>query len=61
MNPYYKTMNGDRQFLFPFLVGALTGGAAVGITRPRPIFHEASQYVPDATLYTQQDVKYFYH
>ena len=27
----------DRQFLFPFLVGAVTGGAAIGLTRPRPI------------------------
>ena len=37
-NPFYY--NGDRQFLFPFLGGALIGGAAVGLTRPRPIwFH----------------------
>lgn len=35
---YYK--NGDR-FVFPFLVGALTGGAAVGLTRPRPIYNVA--------------------
>ncbi len=27
----------ERQFLFPFLVGAVTGGAAIGLTRPRPI------------------------
>jgi hypothetical protein len=25
-------------FVFPFLVGALTGGAAVGLTRPRPVY-----------------------
>jgi len=38
----YKNMpNGDRQFVFPFLVGALTGGAAVGLTRPRPIYNVA--------------------
>ncbi len=30
--------NGDRQFIFPFLVGAVTGGAAVGLTRPRPVY-----------------------
>lgn len=44
MNPYMRNMNGDRQFLFPFLVGALTGGAAVGITRPRPIYNVAPSY-----------------
>lgn len=31
----------DRIFAFPFLVGALTGGAAVGLTRPRPIYNVA--------------------
>lgn len=31
-------------FLFPFLVGSLTGGAAVGLTRPRPIY--ANQTMP---------------
>lgn len=35
----YRYYNyGDRQFLFPFLVGAVTGGAAIGLTRPRPVF-----------------------
>ncbi len=38
-NPFYY--NGDRQFLFPFLGGALIGGAAVGLTRPRPIYNVA--------------------
>jgi hypothetical protein len=36
--PRYNS-NGDRFFAFPFLVGALTGGAAVGLTRPRPIYN----------------------
>ena len=37
-NPVFlNNSNGDRQFLFPFLGGALIGGAAVGLTRPRPI------------------------
>lgn len=31
----------DRQFFFPFLTGALVGGAAVGLTRPRPIYNVA--------------------
>lgn len=39
----YRSMNnnGDRQFFFPFLTGALVGGAAVGLTRPRPIYNVA--------------------
>lgn len=32
--PYYN--NQDR-FVVPFLFGALAGGAAVGVTRPRPV------------------------
>lgn len=35
--------NNDRQFFFPFLTGALVGGAAVGLTRPRPIYNVAPQ------------------
>lgn len=31
-------------FFFPFLVGAVTGGAAVGLTRPRPIYNVAPNY-----------------
>lgn len=36
---YYD--NNQRQFIFPFLVGAVTGGAAIGLTRPRPIYNVA--------------------
>lgn len=36
--------NGDRFFFFPFLTGALVGGAAVGLTRPRPIVNVAPNY-----------------
>lgn len=39
--PYNNSFNGDRQFFFPFLTGALVGGAAVGLTRPRPIYNVA--------------------
>ena len=39
-NRYYPNYNNDR-FIFPFLVGAVTGGAAVGLTRPRPIYNVA--------------------
>lgn len=42
--PYQTgSTNGDRQFFFPFLTGALVGGAAVGLTRPRPIYNVAPQ------------------
>ena len=34
----YPVPNENRQFIFPFLVGAVTGGAAVGLTRPRPVY-----------------------
>lgn len=37
----YGNLSGDRQFLFPFLLGGLAGGAAVGLTRPRPIYNVA--------------------
>lgn len=43
-----KNMNnygfGERQFFVPFLLGGLAGGAAVGLTRPRPIYNVAPQY-----------------
>lgn len=47
-NPYiYRpNNNGDRQFLLPFLGGALIGGAAVGLTRPRPIYNVAPRPYP---------------
>lgn len=53
MNPYhnypkypYNNPNEDRQFLFPFLVGAVTGGAAIGLTRPRPVYVNQPYYGP---------------
>lgn len=47
MNPYMRRpyQTGDR-FIFPFLTGALVGGAAVGLTRPRPIYNVAPQPYP---------------
>ena len=42
-NPRFD--NQDR-FVFPFLTGALVGGAAVGLTRPRPIYNVAPQPYP---------------
>lgn len=42
----YRNNYEDRQFFFPFLVGAVTGGAAVGLTRPRPVFVNGPGYQP---------------
>ncbi len=38
---YQNIRPNDDRFIFPFLVGAVTGGAAVGLTRPRPIYNVA--------------------
>jgi len=40
-----KPLNNDR-FVLPFLGGALIGGAAVGLTRPRPIYNVAPYPYP---------------
>lgn len=59
-NKYYvrkinQPVYGERQFFFPFLTGALVGGAAVGLTRPRPIYNVAPQgsYGPMPPNYVQ--------
>lgn len=58
---YQRMPNGDRQFVFPFLVGALTGGAAVGLTRPRPIYNVAPQpYYPSNMPYGNYSYSYYY-
>lgn len=42
-NNNYKVtpLNNNNRFILPFLGGALIGGAAVGLTRPRPIYNVA--------------------
>jgi len=40
MYNYRPRPDGDR-LIFPFLTGALVGGAAIGLTRPRPIYNVA--------------------
>jgi len=42
---FYYPNNNDR-FILPFLGGALIGGAAVGLTRPRPIYNVAPYPYP---------------
>ena len=37
----YNNFTNDNRFLFPFLLGGLAGGAAVGLSRPRPIYNVA--------------------
>jgi len=54
----------DRFFLLPFLGGALVGGAAVGLTRPRPIYNVAPQPYPypypPAIPYSNYSYNYYY-
>lgn len=51
---YYQNTN--REFVVPFLLGGLAGGAAVGLSRPRPIYNVAPQggnmpYTPGVPYY----------
>ncbi len=42
---YYNNYYGNnRGFVLPFITGALVGGAAVGISRPRPIIANQGPY-----------------
>lgn len=56
-------LNDDRFSFFPFLTGALVGGAAVGLTRPRPIYNVAPypQYPPYSPYpYGNYSYSYYY-
>lgn len=60
-NPYVNGYE-DRQFLFPFLVGAVTGGAAIGLTRPRPIYNVApSPSYPSYPPYSPYGGGFYYN
>lgn len=50
----------DRQFFFPFLVGAVTGGAAVGLTRPRPVYVNQPYYPNYNYPYGYSSYGYYY-
>lgn len=60
-SPYLYKEYEDRQFLFPFLVGAVTGGAAVGLTRPRPIYNVAPTPYPPYPPYRPYGGGYYYN
>ena len=49
--PNYFYQTGDRQIV-PFLVGSLVGGAAVGLTRPRPIYNVSPRPYPPMPYYS---------
>lgn len=49
----YQVNNNGNRFVVPFLVGALAGGAAVGVTRPRPIVSVPVQNGPYPIPYPQ--------
>ena len=59
MMPPRPNGNQDR-FIFPFLTGALVGGAAIGLTRPRPIIN-AAPYPPMYGLRPPYPVPYSYY
>ena len=55
----YNNFSNDR-FLFPFLLGGLAGGAAVGLTRPRPIYNVAPYQNFNPTMpYYQSSYSYY--
>jgi len=45
-NNYKVEPLNNNRFILPFLGGALIGGAAVGLTRPRPIYNVAPYPYP---------------
>ena len=54
-------VNNDNRFLFPFLVGAVTGGAAIGLTRPRPIISNPVDPMPYYNAYPGYSYGYNYY
>ena len=63
MNSMYNYYGSDRQFVVPFLLGGLAGGAAVGLTRPRPIYNVAPPrggYYPSSGMPFYQSSYSFY-
>jgi len=65
-NNYKVETIDNNRFILPFLGGALIGGAAVGITRPRPIYNVAPYPVypnygrPPYVPYANFNYNYYY-
>lgn len=64
---YPNRFNNNDRFILPFLGGALIGGAAVGLTRPRPIYNVApypgpnfAPYPPRPVPYSNYNYNYYY-
>ena len=59
-NQFYRN---DERFVpfVPFLTGALLGGAAVGLTRPRPIYNVAPMYNNPYGYYPYGNYSYNYY
>lgn len=55
----YPAMNDDRfgGFFVPFLLGGLTGGAAVAVSRPRPVY--VNPYQPYQPYYGPRPYPYY--
>ena len=65
MNPrnirYNSLISNDERFGFvvPFLLGGLAGGAAVGLSRPRPIYNVAPQPIYPTVPYYHSSYSYY--
>lgn len=56
---YYNRYSSGDRFLFPFLLGGLVGGAAVGVSRPRPVV--VTQPYPPYQPYPSYGYPYNYY
>ena len=61
MNYVNRPMPSNDRFIFPFLTGALVGGAAIGLTRPRPIYNVAPYYGSSYYPYPYGNYSYNYY
>ena len=59
---YYPNRYNNDRFIVPFLGGALIGSAAVGLTRPRPIYNVGYPIYPPyrPVPYSNYNYNYYY-
>lgn len=57
---YYARGYNDDRFIVPFLLGGLAGGAAVGLSRPRPVYVNRPNYQPYPPMYGPYPMSYGY-